>query len=126
MDTNQPMPPSAPLTTLALWMGFLLAPAAWAVHLQFVYATSEQVCKQHLSRATLNGVSTACLTVAVFGGVLATMNWLLAGAKWPSDERSDLVARRRFLAAEGILTGLLFTVVIVAQWMALVYHSPCS
>jgi hypothetical protein len=126
MGTHQPKPESAPFTTLALWTGFLLAPAAWAVHLQLVYAASEQVCKQHLSRATLNAVSVVCVALAVGGGLLATLNWFIAGAKWPSEERSDLTARQRFLSAEGILSGLLFTVVIVAQWLALLYLTPCS
>jgi hypothetical protein len=125
MGTNQPKPPSAPLTTLALWTGFLLAPVAWAVHLQFVYAASQQVCKQKLSSVTLNSVSAICLGLAVISGLLATWNWFSAGAKWPSDDRSDLVARRRFLSAEGILAAVLFAVVIAAQWLALIYLPPC-
>jgi hypothetical protein len=125
MVTNQPKPPSAPLTTIALWTGLFLAPAAWGVHLQFVYAASQQVCKKNLTSVTLNSASAICLALAVISGLLATWNWFMAGATWPSDERSDLIARRRFLSAEGMLTALLFAVVIGAQWLALVYLPPC-
>ena len=125
MDTDQPKPESAPITTLALWTGLLLAPIAWAVHLQFVYAASQQVCTDRLTQTTLQAVSIICLALAVTAGLLATWNWFSAGAKWPSDERSDLVARRRFLSAEGMLSALLFAIVIVAQWLALVYFPPC-
>jgi hypothetical protein len=125
MGTNQPKPASAPLRTIALWAGLFLAPAAWAVHLQFVYAASQQVCKQSLSSATLSCASAICLALAIISGLLATWNWFVAGAKWPSGEQSDLMARCRFLSAEGMLSALLFAVVIAAQWLALVYLPPC-
>jgi hypothetical protein len=125
MNTDQPKPESAPVTTLALWTGLLLAPIAWAVHLQFVYAASQQVCNERLTPAMLQAASITCLALAVAAGLLATWNWFTAGAKWPSDERSDLIARRRFLSAEGMLSALLFALVIAAQWLALVYFSPC-
>jgi hypothetical protein len=125
MQVDHPKPETAPLTTLALWLGLFLSPAAWAMHLQFVYAASQQICKQHLSEVTLNNASILCLTLAVIGGLIATWNWFTAGANWPSEERSDLIARRRFLSAEGMLSSLLFTIVIVAQWLSVAYFPPC-
>jgi hypothetical protein len=126
MSAAQPQPKNARLTTLGLWVGVLLPPVAWAAHLQFVYAASEQVCRGRLGLATLNIISAMCLLAALCAGVLATGLWFGSGAKWPSDERSDLVARQRFLSAEGMLSGLLFAIVLVGQWLALVYLSPCA
>jgi hypothetical protein len=126
MNPAQQKAGDAPWTTLGLWVGVLLPPAAWAAHLQFVYAGSEQVCKGNLSLATLNIVSGVCVLAALAAGVLAASLWFTSGAQWPSDTRSDLVARRRFLSAEGMLSGLLFAIVVVAQWFALVYLSPCA
>jgi hypothetical protein len=112
-------------TSAALWTGVLLGPAAWGVHLQFVYAAADQVCKGNLDKTALHIASIACLSVAIAGGLIAAWLWFTSGVKWPSDARSDLVARRRFLAAEGILTGVLFAIVIVGQWLSIVYYPPC-
>jgi len=125
MDTHQPKPESAPITTLAVWTSFLLPALAWGAHLQFVYAAAQQVCKGQVGVATLSIVSAVCLAAAVGAGVLGCCLWFSAGAKWPSDERSDLVARLRFLSAEGMLSSLLFAIIIAGQWMAVIYLSPC-
>src|SRR4051812_14326725 len=102
MNVQQHKGENAPWTTVALWIGLFLAPAAWAIHLQFVYATAQQACNGKIDQATLHFVSLACTALAVAGGLLATWNWFKAGAQSPSDERSDFVARRRFLSAEGM------------------------
>jgi hypothetical protein len=126
MNHTQTKPRNAPWTTFGLWIGILLPPAAWAIHLQFVYAASEQVCKGHVSLTTLNIVSAASVLAALGAGVLAAGLWFGSGAKWPAEEQSDVIARQRFLSAEGMLSGLLFAIVVVAQWFALVYLSPCA
>jgi hypothetical protein len=112
-------------TSAALWAGVLLGPAAWGVHLQFVYAAAEQVCKGNLDKTALHIASIACLVVAIASGIIAAWLWFMSGAKWSSDARSDLVARQRFLSCEGILSGVLFAIVIVGQWLSIVYYSPC-
>jgi hypothetical protein len=125
MQPEKPQHESAPWTTAALWTGVFLAPVAWAVHLQFVYAVSQQACTGKISDMTLHIVSLACAAAAVAGGLLAAWHWFKSGAQWPSDERSDLIARRRFLSSEGILSSVLFALIIVGQWLAIVFLSPC-
>jgi hypothetical protein len=116
----------APWTTLGLWIGVLLPPAVWGLHLQFVYAASEQVCKGKLNVGTLNLASACCVIVALGAGALATGIWFASGTQWPSEDRSDLIARKRFLSAEGMLSSLLFSIVVVGQWMSIFYLPPCA
>jgi hypothetical protein len=71
-------------------------------------------------------VSAACVLAALGAGILAAGLWFTSGAKWPSDGRSDIVARQRFLSAEGMLSGLLFAIIVVGQWLAVIYLSPCA
>jgi hypothetical protein len=111
---------------LALWTAFFLGPAAWGVHLQSVYAASQQVCDGTFRLATLHVISTVCLAMSLGGGLLAMVLWLRAGAVWPSEERADAIARFRFVSAEAILTGILFALVIIAQWISVLYYSPCA
>ena len=126
MNIAKPKLSTVRLTTLGLWVGLLLPPVTWAVHLQFVYSASEQVCRGRLGLATLNIVSAVCLAASLCASVLAAALWFGSGAKWPSDEQSDFAARQRFLSAEGILSGLLFAIIVFGQWLALVYLSPCA
>lgn len=114
------------LATTLLWTAFFLPPAAWGFHLQFVYAAADQVCQGGVRELTLHIASIVCLAVAVLGGVVALWQWLAAGATWPSEQRSDFIARRRFLSAEAMLASLLFGLVIVGQWLAVLYLSPCA
>src|SRR4051794_20464148 len=125
MSNEERVSHRAPMTTPILWLALFMAPAAWAIHLQFVYAASQQVCKGSFSLFSLHVVSLACVLAALVGLSVALWQLIVTGAKWPSDEHNDEVARRRFLAAEAILAGLLFSIVITAQWFALVYLSPC-
>jgi uncharacterized membrane protein len=126
MTNGEPHSHRAPMITAVLWLAFFMAPAAWAIHLQFVYAASQQVCKGTLSLFTLHAVSMVCVVAALVSFAVAAWQLFATGATWPSDESNDQVARRRFLAAEALLAGLLFSIVIVAQWLALIYLSPCA
>jgi hypothetical protein len=126
MKVHQPQHDGALLTNLALWVAFFLGPAAWAVHLQVVYAASQQVCDGTFSKSTLHIISALCLIASVVGGLLAMALWLRAGAVWPSERGDDLTARARLLSAEAMLTSLLFSLVIIAQWLSVLYYSPCA
>jgi hypothetical protein len=126
MNRTEHKTDEAPWTTFCLWVGVLLPPAMWGLHLQFVYAASEQVCKGQLSLATLNVASACCVAAALGAGMLATGLWFASGRRWPSEERSDVIARRRFLSAEGMLSSLLFSIVVIGQWMSVFYLSPCA
>jgi hypothetical protein len=113
------------MATLLLWLGFGIAPIAWAVQLQTVYAAAQQTCQGDISIFTLHVVSGVCLLTTALGGLLATWNWMRAARNWPSQDDSGFVARHHFIAAEGMLTSALFTLVIIAQWLAVVNLSPC-
>jgi hypothetical protein len=116
----------APVATPMLWLAFFMPPVVWAFHLQFVYAAAQQVCNDNLTLTSLHAFSAACTIVALIALFLAVWQLLSTGGRFPSDERGDVLARRRFLAAEALLSGLLFSIVIVAQWLALLYLSPCA
>jgi Mn2+/Fe2+ NRAMP family transporter len=122
---EQPEHESAWSTTGALWLGFALGPVAWAVHLQVIYASSQQVCQGDSSHRTLHIVSAACLAAAVVGAIVAGWEFFRGGGGLPSEREGGLKARRRFLSAECLLTSLLFAVVIIAQWTVVAAVPPC-
>jgi hypothetical protein len=109
----------------ALWAGFALGPVAWAVHLQSVYAASQQACEGDLKSASLHLISGACLAAAIIGAVLSAWLWGHGQFIVPSQFDEGYMARRRFMSVEGLMSGALFSLVIIAQWIALFYLSPC-
>jgi hypothetical protein len=109
---------------LWLWMGVLAPPLAWCAHLQVVYALAQAVCLDQLSMTTLHVVSAAALAAAVLGGLASCWHW---SSLWPArSSSSDLALQRaNFVALLGALAGIMFSLVIVAQWIAVAMLHPC-
>jgi hypothetical protein len=122
VDTDTSIPDARHL--LALWTGLLLAPLAWLLNLSAAYALVPRACVtgNHLLGHLVHLV---CLLLALGGALVAWRLWQAIGARWPQDEGGS-AARSRFMAATGVLTSLLFALVVVAQWIAGFMISPCQ
>jgi hypothetical protein len=102
--------------TPVLWAGLLAGPLAWVVHLQGAFALSAYFTEQE-NFAPLHVLSVVCLLVAVGGLVLSRRGWGTVRGL-PSGTEGPDTARVRYLTFVGMMTGVLFTCVIVAQWIA--------
>jgi hypothetical protein len=121
VKTDEPAPPAKALN---LWIGMLLPPIVWAAQLQTLWLTSEYGC--FTSSFKWNHlVSIISLVLSAFGTWLAFSEYKRWGAD-QEDDSSDPRSRRRFMAMLGILTGLLFTIVIFAQWLPTLLGVPCD
>ncbi|HEU4565122.1 MAG TPA: hypothetical protein VFS05_10755 [Gemmatimonadaceae bacterium] len=125
---------------LALWFGFLGAPAAWALQLLADYAVVSHSC---FPRGTpLDAPSVAATRPLAIVIALATLAMALA-ALWTSvrlwreaegDQggwrrdvlASDQARARRFLAFSGILFGTIFAALIVYNGIALAMLPTCA
>src|SRR4051794_34436896 len=108
---------------VALWLGLLGGPVAWGAQLQVVYALAPWACEGG-PPATLHLLTAACLCGSLGGGWVAWNNWKSAGG-WPSATDAPPLGRARLMAALGLMTASLFSVVIVAQWLAVLMLDPC-
>jgi hypothetical protein len=109
---------------LAYWVGLLLPPIAWGIQLQTVYLTSEFGC--YTSDFLWNHiVSVAMFVLSIFGGFIAYTKWrsLASGTDTAADSPID---RKRFMAIGGMLLGVLFAVLIFAQWLPTLMGVPCE
>ena len=107
-----------------LWVGMLLPPTAWAAQLQTLYLTSEYGCA-NLDLTWNHIVSLVALVLSLFGGLTAWTQWRTAGSS-TDVEAGRPISRRRFMAMLGILTGALFSTIIVAQWLPTALEVPCG
>lgn len=109
---------------LRLWIGLLLPPVAWALQLQTLYMLAQYVCANG-NPLTFHLASIIALILSLLGGFVAWRSWQQTGANEPAKSPGPL-PRSRFMAALGVLTGMLFTVVIFAQWLPMLLGVPCE
>jgi hypothetical protein len=106
--------------TFSLWLGVLGSPIAFLVHLQLLYLLVVPAQKSN-SYFHLYLTTSACLLVAVICGVLSY--WDLRCVHVPDLETRDTATgtdagRTRFVAWLGILSGILFSLAILAAGIA--------
>jgi hypothetical protein len=108
----------------ALWTGLLLAPVAFLANLEVAYAFVTRSCDRG-DQLLIHLTHLACLLLALGGTWAAWHVWHAEGRKWPG-AAGGVVGRTRFMAGLGLLTGAMFTLVIVAQWIPGFVLSPCQ
>jgi hypothetical protein len=108
----------------ALWIGLLVPPTAFLINLEVAYALVPTACGTR-SVLLVHLVHLASLALAVYGGVVAWRTWRRSGATWPGGN-GGRISRTQFMAGIGALTGLMFAVVIVAQWIPSFILDPCQ
>ena len=106
-----------------LWLGLLAGPVAWAVQLLAVFSMAAWVCDggpawlPHLA-------SFLCLLAAAAGAYLGWRDWRRVGG-WPESSDAVDLGRTRLMVVLGLMSGTLFSLVILAQWIA-VMVLPCG
>lgn len=106
-----------------LWVGLLAGPVAWAVQLQVVYAMAAWACDGGPGWP-LHLASLFCLLAAAGGVYLSWRDWRTVGG-WPGASEEVALGRTRLMAVLGMMSGTLFAIVILAQWVA-VMILPCG
>lgn len=107
---------------ISLWTGVLAAPAAFLLNLGVSYLLVTLGCET--ATPWLHLSSLVAFLLAAGGGSLAWRDWRRSGREWPGDGGSVL-ARSRFLAVLGLMTSALFTLLVLAQWLAVPFLGPC-
>ena len=112
-----------PRGVAALWFAVLAGPVAWMLGLNAGYSLVRVACaKQNM--LYLHAVSLAALLLALAGGWVAWREWGRAGREHPG-EGVGPVPRSRFMVAVGLLASALFSLTILAQWVAGFFFNPC-
>ena len=113
-----------PTHIFAQWFGVLGGPIAWAMQLQANYALVPPAC-QNGDLKRVHMVSAICLLLTVGALVVARGSWAKTKNKTPGS-REPAEARSAFMGLLGMLISLLFALVIIAQWMPVLFFNPCE
>jgi hypothetical protein len=109
----------------AQWFGVLVPPVAMLINLSLGYALVPWSCSAK-SRVVLHIEIAVLVVIAVIGGVVAHREWSRHGGRGQADDSAGPAARARFLGLLGIGSSVLFTLILLAQWYANVFLTPCN
>jgi hypothetical protein len=109
---------------LVLWVGILLPPFAWFLHQQLSYMLVPWACSTG-RQFILYGVTLAMLLLAIGSGLTARQSWRRLGRDEPH-EAGEVVARSRFMAIVGMLSGVMFSLVILARGIPSFILNACE
>lgn len=87
-----------------------------------IYATAAMTCGR-AGRAPLHAIAAVCLTVSLATALVA----LRARRRTAADaDGSDAEQRRtRFMTLVAVSTAVFASLVIIAQWIAVMFFTPC-
>lgn len=108
---------------LLLWIGWLVGPAAWALHLLVSYWLVPKACEAEATWM-LHATTLATLLMSIAGGAIAWRQWSRAGRRWP-DASDGEISRIRFMAVMGMLLCALSALLIIAEGVPNFILSPC-
>jgi hypothetical protein len=110
------------------WYGIVVPPVAMLVFVSLGYALVPWSCSGRSSVA-LHVTAIVLALIAASGIVTGRGQWRTGGGHTRDagvgDDRRDEAARARFMGAIGIASGTLFSLSILAQWLATVFLHPC-
>lgn len=111
-----------PRSLAALWTGIFAPPSIWLVQFQVKYTLSGT---GHATKHTpaLIATSVIAAAVVVFIGYVAARQRQLAYSS-PLDEAAGATARHRFMATLGLMSSVMFLLLIVAQALADFFFQP--
>lgn len=112
-----------PRGVAALWFALLAGPLAWMLGLNAEYGLVRVACARD-GMLYLHAVSVLTLALALAGGWVAWREWKRAGGEAPGEE-GGTIPRARFMSALGLLASALFSLAILAQWIASFFLNPC-
>lgn len=109
---------------LMLWIGFILPPLAWAMELQSLWLTSEWGCDK--AEFKWNHVVAILALVIAIAGVFIAWTQSRATPNTPDQTTIERPSTRDFMGVVATVLGLLFTMLIFAQYLPTLMGVPCS
>ena len=105
------------------WFAALGGAFAWALAFGLHYGLVEVACGIG-SSIPLHIASLLCIAIAAAALVVAVRLWHQFGRSLPGEAGGPL-PRSRLLTVVGLLGNAFFIIVIVAQWLTVVFLHPC-
>jgi hypothetical protein len=108
---------------LSVSLGVLLGPVIALVNEELIYAANMWTCG-HGYRGAMHLVPLLSLTVTIGAAITAFRDWRATGGG-VEEEEATVASRTRFLAIMGMGISVFSSLVVIAEWTAIVVFDPC-
>jgi hypothetical protein len=105
-----------------LWLGILGGPAAWLIHFNVNYLLAWVACASG-SNFWLHVTTALCIAITL-AALLASLQ-TMGPAREEHGDYESRESRRRFMGMTGVMSSMLFGLIIIAQAIAVVMVVPC-
>lgn len=109
---------------LMLWIGFILPPLAWAIEMEAMWLTTEWGCDKSEFKWN-HAVAIIALLISI-AGVFIAWTQGRATANTPEATTIEQPSTRDFMSVVATVLGILFTMLIFAQYLPTLMGVPCS
>jgi hypothetical protein len=109
---------------LWLWVGAGGGAIVWSLQLIAGYALCRFSSDHRWLTAVHHSVSLVALAASIWATFISWRNWQQLGDGEPRGSEPGVPGRSRFLAALGVVSGIYFIAVILAQWIPLFFIDP--
>jgi len=123
-EVRREAPPTGARGGGAQWFGLLAPPLAMLINLSLGYALVPWSCSAK-SRVLLHAEIAVLVVISVIAGVVAHREWKRYGGGGEADDSGGPGARTRFLGVIGMGSSVLFTLILLMQWLANAFLTPC-
>ena len=110
---------------LLQWAGVLVPPLAMLTNLSLGFALVPWSCSAN-NRVLLHSEIALLVVISVASGFVAHREWRRHGGGGEADDAGGPAARSRLLGVFGMASSALFTLILLAQWLANAFLTPCN
>lgn len=107
-----------------LWLALATPPLVWFSAQNAGYFLVAWACARLNGEWVLHAIAAASVALCVAAGLLSLTLLRDVGARG-EDDRDDRIQRVRFLARIGVAGAIIFTLIILVQWIAVAMLDPC-
>ena len=123
-EVRSEAPPTGARGGGAQWYGVLVPPLAMLMNVNLGYALVVWSCAAG-SRVLLHAEIAVLVLLSLSGGFVAHREWRQHGGGGQADDSGGPAARTRFLGVLGMGSSALFTLILLWQWLANLFLTPC-
>ena len=110
--------------TARMWVALSTPPVVWFAAQNAGYFFVSWACARQNGEWILHGIAIVSIALTVGAGLLAWSELRHVGHRGP-DDHDDHDQRMRFLARIAIAGAVIFTLILLVQWIAIAIQDPC-
>jgi hypothetical protein len=124
IEAAEQIPSEQAPTGASVWLA-LAAPIIWSLDLGIRYALVPMACGRHGDVTWLRVISFTCVGLVTAGAIVCLLEWRGTASRDNPGGVSAVPARARFTALLGLMSCVLFVILLIAGALPTYFIDPC-